>query len=140
MSKGYRRHTVRFDPQTYEKVWIAANQQQIPVTAWIRIAIRHQLNQERSNSELSQLRDELGANFGRILDHCRSLSNAQQASIALVDTLTKYILSVSPEPSADAQRIGRRRYEQFLKSVAAALQGDVLRALMDLDETDKKPN
>src|SRR5215831_15737890 len=112
--------TARFDPATAERVKQTAKQSTIPVSAWIRLAVRHQLHQENTRSEISQLREELAANVSRILDHCRSLSNAQQAAIALVDTLTKYILSVSPEPGADAQKIGKRRYEQFQRAVAIA--------------------
>jgi hypothetical protein len=133
--------SVRLDATTYERIKDAASKQGIPVSAWIRIAVRHLLNQENTKSEVSDLRDELGANFTRVLDYCRSVSNAQQAAIALIDTLAKYILSVSPEPSADAQKVGRRRYEQFFKSVATALEGDVLRAIATLDDNDdKKPN
>ena len=139
MAKHYDR-SIRLDPSTYKRIRSAVSKHAIPVSAWMRIAFRNHLNQENAKSEISQLRDELAANFSRILDHCRTMSNAQQSAIALVDTLIKFILSVSPEPGEQAQAIGKRRYQQFLKSVAAALQGDVLRAFADLDEDKRKPN
>lgn len=139
MQKRNYQLSTRFDPVTTERIKQAASRCSIPVSAWIRMAVRYQLNQENTRSEVGLLREELAANFTRILDHCRSLSNAQQAAIALVDTLTKYVLSVSPEPSADAQKIGKRRYEQFLKAVATAMQGNVLRAFGERED-NKKPN
>jgi hypothetical protein len=139
--RTHHSRNLRFAPATYQRIKAAADSEAITPSAWLRIAIDQQLKQEQMKSEVGQLRDELGANFTRVLDCCRSVSNAQQAAIALIDTLTKYILSVSPEPSADAQKVGRRRYEQFLKSVATALEGDVLRAFAALDDDDhKKPN
>ena len=139
MGRSYDR-SVRIESQTYERIRHAAGQYDIPVSAWIRIAIRNQLRNEATKTEVSELREELAANFGRVLDQCRALSNAQQAAIAIVDTLTKYLLSISPEPGADAQKIGRRRYEQFLKTVATALEGDVLRVFSALNEGDTNPN
>lgn len=139
MPKHNHQTSVKFDPVTLERIKHAANKSALPVSAWIRMAVRYQLNQENTKGEISQLREELASSFSRILDHCRSLSNAQQAAIALVDTLTKYILSVSPEPGAEAQKIGRQRYERFLKSVASALQGDILRLFGGI-EGGKKPN
>lgn len=140
MSKTHHRRTIQFDVVTYERMKTVASRDLIPVSTWIRIAVKHQLTQEHTKSEVGQLRDELAATLTRILDHCQSLSNAQQAAIAIVDTLTKYILSVSPEPGADAQKIGRRRYEQFLKTVTTAMESDVLRKLAVVDDGEKKAN
>lgn len=132
--------TARFDLATAERIKQAARQSTIPVSAWIRLAVRNELNQENTKSGISQIREELAANVVRILNQCRSLSNAQQATIALVDTLTKYILSVSPEPGADAQKLGKRRYAQFQKAVTIALQSNILQPFEDSDGDKKKPN
>src|SRR5581483_2307545 len=138
MGRNYDR-SIRLDSQTHERLKQVANTHSIPVSAWIRVAIRHELDQERSRTETSELRDEVAANFMRVLDQFRNLSNAQQAAIAILDTLAKYVLSVSPDPGPDSQRIGRRRYEQFLKSVATALQGDIGRTLGVFDNEGKQP-
>lgn len=138
--RGSYDRSIRLDVQTYERIKSAATQCAVPTSTWIRMAIRNQLRNETTKTEVNALREELAASLGRVLDQCRMLSNAQQAAIAIVDTLAKYILSISPEPGPDAQKLGRRRYEQFVTAVTTAMEGDVLRALSTPSEDDKKSN
>lgn len=121
--------SVRLTAATHEKLKAAAAAQGITPSAFIRIAVREQLSHEETNTELCQLRDELASTLSRIDGRCRSISNAQQATYAVLDTLVKYILTVSPAPSdLPAQAMGRQRYEQFQRTALKALQGDLLRA------------
>ena len=134
---AHHQRTVRLTTATYEKLKATAAAQGITPSAFIRIAIREKLTQEQANSELHQLHGQMAASLSRLDGRCRCISNAQQATYAVLDTLVKYILTISPAASdQQTPAIGRQRYEQFQRTVLKALQGDLLRAFAAQCDSD----
>jgi Arc/MetJ-type ribon-helix-helix transcriptional regulator len=104
--------------------------------AFIRLAIQNELERAESQRKVEALEERLAATLTRVSDEVRKLVNGQQAVIALIDSLSKVILTCVPEPEAAAFNravaIARDRYQKFLKSAASSMKGDFMKSLTDI--------
>jgi Arc/MetJ-type ribon-helix-helix transcriptional regulator len=106
------------------------------VAAFIRLAIQNELDRAASQRKIEALEERLAASLSRVSDEVRKLVNGQQAVIALIDSLSKVILTCVPEPEAAAFNravaMARDRYQKFLKSAASSMKGDFMKSLTDI--------
>jgi Arc/MetJ-type ribon-helix-helix transcriptional regulator len=104
--------------------------------AFIRLAIQNELDRAESQRKIEALEERLAATLTRVSDEVRKLVNGQQAVIALIDSLSKVILTCVPEPEAAAFHravaMARDRYQKFLKSAASSMKGDFMKSLTDI--------
>jgi Arc/MetJ-type ribon-helix-helix transcriptional regulator len=104
--------------------------------ALIRLALRNELDRAESQRRAEALEERLAATLTRVADEVRKLVNGQQAVIALIDSLSKVILTCVPEPEAAAFNravaIARDRYQKFLRSAASSMKGDFIKSLTDI--------
>src|SRR4051812_5644578 len=93
--------------------------------AFIRMAIQNELERAETQRRIEALEERVAATLARLADDVRKLANGQQAAIALIDSLSKVILTCVPEPEpaafTRAMSIARDRYQKFLKSAASSL-------------------
>jgi hypothetical protein len=101
--------------------------------AFIRAAIQHELY---DRAELSDAEQRIASSFDRLSRDVFRVGRGQQALFALLDTLTKTILTCVPEPTAEARRQaiarGKERYEVLMKTAGRAMVGDARAAMLDL--------
>ena len=106
------------------------------VAAFIRLAVQNELDRAESQRKVEALEERLAATLTRVSDEVRKLVNGQQAVIALIDSLSKVILTCVPEPEAAAFNravaMARDRYQKFLKSAASSMKGDFMKSLTDI--------
>jgi len=102
-------------------------------SAFVRIAIHNELS---GRSEWMDSEQRISAGFDRIAQEIVRLSRSQQALLALVDALTKTVLTCVPEPPADvrpqAVARGRERYDRLIKSAGQSMVGDAEFAMREL--------
>jgi uncharacterized protein (DUF1778 family) len=101
-------------------------------SSFIRTAIRNELH---GRDELVGIEGRITGSFERLSEEILRLSRAVQALFALVEALSKTVLTCLPEPPAEARpqaiALARERYHRLLQSAAAAISGDS-RAAMEL--------
>jgi uncharacterized protein (DUF1778 family) len=94
-------------------------------SAFIRTAIRNELH---GREELTGIEARIGGSFERLSNENLRLSRAVQALFALVEALTKTVLTCMPEPPAEAKlqavALARERYHRLIKSAGVAMSGD----------------
>lgn len=102
-------------------------------SAFIRAAIRNELSGRSDSTESEQ---RVSAGFDRIAHEIFRLGRSQQALFALVDSLTKTVLTCIPEPPADARpqavARGRERYDRLIKTAGRSMVGDAKIAMQEL--------
>ena len=102
-------------------------------TAFIRAAIQHELT---DRAELSDAEQRIASSFDRLSRDVFRVGRGQQALFALLDTLTKTILTCVPEPTAEARRQAisraKERYEVLMKTAGRAMVGEARAAMLDL--------
>ena len=102
-------------------------------SAFVRAAIRNELD---GRPELMGSEQRLAAGFDRVIHEVFRVGRGQQALFALVDALTKTILTCVPEPPSDARQQavarGRERYDRLMKSAGRAMVGEIRAAMEDL--------
>ena len=100
-------------------------------SAFIRAAIRNEIH---GREDLVGIEERISGSFERLSHENRRLGRALQALFALVDALSKTVLTCIPEPTAEAKpqavALARERYHRLIKSAGAAMSGDA-RATMD---------
>jgi hypothetical protein len=101
-------------------------------SAFIRTAIRNEIH---SREELIGIEDRISGSFERLSSENLRLSRAVQALFALVEGLSKAVLTCVPEPPADvrpqAVALAKERYHRLIQSAAAGMSG-ASRDAMDL--------
>jgi hypothetical protein len=101
-------------------------------SAFIRNAIRNEIH---GREELTGIEERIGSSFDRLSSENLRLSRAIQALIALVEALSKTVLTCVPEPPAEARSqavaLAKERYHRLIQSAAAAMSGNS-RAVLDL--------
>jgi hypothetical protein len=101
-------------------------------SSFIRTAIRNELH---GREELMGIEERISGSFERLSSENLRLSRAVQALFALVEALTKAVLTCVPEPPAEARpqavALAKERYHRLIQSAAAGMSGDS-RAAMDL--------
>ena len=94
-------------------------------SAFIRAAIRNELH---GRQELTTIEERIGGNFERLSNENVRLGGAIQAVFALVDALSKTVLTCMPEPPLDvksqAVALARERYHRLIKSAGLAMSGE----------------
>ena len=85
--------------------------------------------------ELVGIEGKITGSSERLSDESLRLSRAVQALFALVEALSKTVLTCVPEPPAEARpqavALAKDRYHRLVQSAAAGLSGDT-RAAMNL--------
>src|SRR5262245_28508932 len=83
-------------------------------SAFIRAAIRNELH---GREELTAIEERIGASFERMSNETVRLGRAVQALFALLDALSKTVLTCIPEPPLDAKpqavALARERYHRL---------------------------
>jgi hypothetical protein len=101
-------------------------------SAFIRTAIRNEIH---GREELFGIEERIGGSFERLSSENLRLGRAVQALFALVEALSKAVLTCVPEPPAEARpqavALAKERYHRLIQSAAAGMSGDS-RAAMDL--------
>ena len=108
-------------------------------SAFIRTAIRNELH---GREGLTEIEERIVGSFERLSnDHFR-ISRALQALFALLEGLSKTILTCVPEPPADSKRqaiaLARDRYHRLVKSAGLAMSGEALATMEDLLSHDSE--
>jgi hypothetical protein len=102
-------------------------------SAFVRTAIHNKLS---GRSDWMDSEQRISGRFDRIAQEIVRLSRGQQALFALVDALTKTVLTCVPEPPADARSQavarGRERYDRLIKSAGQSMVGDAELAMREL--------
>jgi Arc/MetJ-type ribon-helix-helix transcriptional regulator len=101
-------------------------------SAFIRTALRNELH---GREELIGIEERIGGSFERLSSDNLRLSRAIQALFALVEALSKTVLTCVPEPPAEARpqavALAKERYHRLIQSAATGMSGDS-RDAMDL--------
>jgi hypothetical protein len=99
-------------------------------SSFIRTAIRNELH---GRDELVGIEGQITGSFERLSDESRRLSRAVQALFALVEALSKAVLTCIPEPPAEARpqaiALAKERYHRLIQSAAATMSGDSREAM-----------
>ena len=94
-------------------------------SAFVRAAIRNELH---GREELTAIEERIGGSFERLSNENARLGRAVQALFALVDALSKTVLTCVPEPPLDAKpqavALARERYHRLIKSAGLAMSGE----------------
>lgn len=94
-------------------------------SAFIRAAIRNEMD---GRSEWTDCEQRLAAGLDRTNEDVARIVRGQQAVLALLDALTKTVLTCIPEPPLDARNQAvaraRERYDRLIKSAGRAMAGD----------------
>lgn len=102
-------------------------------SAFIRAAIRNEMD---GRAEWTDFERRLGAGLDRTTEEITRVARGQQAAIALLDALTKTVLTCIPEPPLDARAQAvaraRERYDRLIKSAGRAMVGDGQAAIREL--------
>lgn len=105
-------------------------------SAFIRTAIRNELH---GREELIAIEERVSGSFERLLNENLRLTRGMQALFALVEALSKTVLTCLPEPPAEAKpqavALARERYHRLIQSAAAGLSSDC-KATMDILRND----
>jgi len=101
-------------------------------SAFIRTAIRNEIH---SREELFGIEERIAGSFERLSSENSRLSHAIQALFALVEALSKTVLTCVPEPPAEVRQqavaLAKERYRRLIQSAAAGMSGEPSEA-MDL--------
>jgi uncharacterized protein (DUF1778 family) len=107
-------------------------------SAFIRSAIRNEL---QGREELAGIEERISGSFERLSKENARLSQAVQALFALVEALSKTVLTCLPEPPAEARSqaiaLAKERYHRLIQSAAATMSGNS-RAVLDLLDHDSQ--
>ena len=94
-------------------------------SSFIRTAIRNELH---GRDEIVVIEGRITGSFERLSKENLRLSRAVQALFALVEVLSKTLLTCLPEPPAEARpqaiALAKERYHRLIQSAAAAMSGD----------------
>ena len=108
-------------------------------SAFVRTAIRNELH---GREELTGIEERIIGSFERLSNDTFRLGRALQALFALVDALSKTVLTCLPEPSADARpqaiALARDRYHRLIKSAGLAMSGEARVIMEDLLNHDSQ--
>jgi Arc/MetJ-type ribon-helix-helix transcriptional regulator len=102
-------------------------------SAFIRAAIRNEMN---GPGEWTEFEQRVASGIERTNEEVARIGRGQQAALALLDALTKTVLTCIPEPppGARTQAVARarERYDRLIKSAGRAMAGDGQAAIREL--------
>jgi Arc/MetJ-type ribon-helix-helix transcriptional regulator len=100
-------------------------------SAFIRSAIRNELH---GREELTGIEERISGSFERLSNENYRLSRAVQGLFALVEALSKTVLTCLPEPPAEARpraiALAKERYHKLIQSAASGMSSNS-RAVLD---------
>ena len=106
-------------------------------SAFIRDAIRNELH---GRQEVTGIEERIGASFEALSNESVRLGRSIQALFALVDALSKTVLTCIPEPPLDAKpqavALARERYHRLIKSAGLAMSGESRATMEELVTRD----
>jgi hypothetical protein len=99
-------------------------------------AIRNEIH---GREDLTGIEERISGSFERLSSENPRLGRAVQALIALVEALSKTVLTCVPEPPAEARSqavaLAKERYHRLIQSAVAAMSGNY-RPVLDLFDHD----
>jgi Arc/MetJ-type ribon-helix-helix transcriptional regulator len=108
-------------------------------SAFIRMAIRNELH---GREELIGIEERISGSFEGLSKENYRLSRAVQALFALVEALTKTVLTCVPEPPADCRpqsvALARERYHRLIKSAGLAMSDNSRTTMEDILHHDSQ--
>jgi hypothetical protein len=108
-------------------------------SAFIRTAIRNELH---GQEELRGIEERIIGSVERLSSENFRLSRALQALFALVEVLSKTVLTCVPEPPAEvrpqAVALAKERYHRLIKSAGVAMSGDSRTTMEDILSHDSE--
>jgi hypothetical protein len=108
-------------------------------SAFIREAIRNEI---QGRSELTGVEERIVGSLERLSKDNFQTRQGQQALFALVEALTKTVLTCMPEPPYDAKpqavALAKDRYHSLVKSAARAMSGEGRTAMEELAGNDQE--
>jgi Arc/MetJ-type ribon-helix-helix transcriptional regulator len=108
-------------------------------SAFIRTAIRNELH---GREELTGIEERIIGSFERLSNDNFRISRALQALFALLEALSKAVLTCVPEPPADSKpqaiALARDRYHRLVKSAGLAMSGESRATMEDLLSRDSE--
>ena len=128
------RIAVRVSAQDQHEIEVAASARGYrSPSAFVRTAIRNELH---GREELTGIEERIIGSIERLSSENFRLSRALQALFALVEALSKTVLTCVPEPPADAKpqavALARERYHRLIKSAGLAMSGDARATMEDI--------
>src|SRR5215472_15843508 len=94
-------------------------------SAFIRTAIRNELH---GREELTGIEERIVGSFERLSNENFRISRVLQALFALVEALSKAVLTCVPEPPAESKpqaiALAKDRYHRLIKSAGLAMSGE----------------
>jgi uncharacterized protein (DUF1778 family) len=110
-------------------------------SAFIKAAAVAAAKGQDAARELAAIEQRIAATFESHTKRLRALENAGQMQLALIDGLTKVVLTCLPEPSPEAIQAARARakvrYEKLMRSVATEMTGDVAGVMSEVAEAKR---
>ena len=102
-----------------------------------RHALREAVARQSQLSELAAIEQRMAMQLTRLHQRFGALQQAQQIQYAVLDQFMKMALALEPDfvddaSRATAQALGSRRHKALMKSVPAALDAPLAKALLDL--------
>ena len=102
-------------------------------SAFVRTAIRNELH---GREELSGIEERIIGSFERLSNETFRIGRALQALFALLEALSKTVLTCVPEPSADSKpqaiALARDRYHRLIRAAGVAMAGEARATMEDL--------
>jgi Arc/MetJ-type ribon-helix-helix transcriptional regulator len=93
-------------------------------SAFVRTAIRNELH---GREELVGIEERISGSFERLSKENARLSRTVQALFALLEALSKTVLTCLPEPPAEARpqavALAKERYHRLIQAAAAGMSG-----------------
>lgn len=128
------RIAIRLCPQDQERIERAIKDKGYAnVSTFIRAAVNNEMGRR---TELLDAEQRIAASFDRLSRDVFRVARGQQALFALVDALTKTILTCMPEPASEVRAasvaIAKARYDRLIKSAGRSMVGDARAAMLDL--------
>ncbi len=128
------KRAVRIHSELDQRMQKAAQERGFRTTSdFIRAAIDHEM---KSRSEVAGMEEQTAASFDRLAKELRRVLRGQQALFALLDGLTKTVLTCVPEPPSEARAtsvaLARDRYARLMKNAGYAMANESLSAMQEL--------
>lgn len=102
-------------------------------SAFIRAAIESEV---KSRNEMAGMEAQTAASFDRVAQELRRVQRNQQALFALIDALTKLVITCVPEPPSETrpQAIAgaKDRYRRLIRTAGQSMATDGIAAMQDL--------
>ena len=129
--------TIRLPADLVDAIGSCAKEAGMTVADFHRHALREAVARQSQLSELAAIEQRMAMQLTRLHQRFGALQQAQQIQYAVLDQFMKMALALEPDfvddaSRATAQALGSRRHKALMKSVPAALDAPLAKALLDL--------